>query len=216
MAIGTIELAVSSMHGRIEIVPAPKTTPAQAKEVFRPVFLRGLTALAYALLSIFWIGADDKALAYSTAGLLVVTGVFMWQYVVVDSAPEKSRGAYAAGAGLMLLAGIATIFVTSVAWIGYIAAFAFLVTGLAELYVFAKLREAFPPFRNQLVTGAVGVILAIALCFSGGMDAHALFGLIGGGTIVLAVFELIAGFGHRHEMKAEAAPAADTPEQENN
>jgi len=216
VAIGTTELAVGSMRGRIEIVPAPKTTPAQAQEVFRPVFLRGLTALAYALLSIFWIGADEKALAYSTAGFLVVTGVFMWQYVVVDSAPEKSRGAYAAGAGLMLLAGIATIFVTSVAWIGYIAAFAFLVTGLAELYVFAKLRAAFPPFRNQLVTGAVGVILAIALCFSGGMDAHALFGLVGGGTIVLAVFELIAGFGHRHEMKAEAATAADTPEQENN
>jgi len=56
----------------------------------------------------------------------------------------------------------------------------------------------------------------MALCFSGGMDAHALFGLIGGGTIVLAVFELIAGFGHRHEMKAEAPHAADMPEQENN
>ncbi|MGO1230195.1 DUF308 domain-containing protein [Glutamicibacter arilaitensis] len=197
-------------------MPAPKTTPVQAADVFRPVFLRGLAALAYALMSIFWIGADDKVVTYSTAAFLVVTGVFMWQYVAVESAPEKSRAPYALGAGLMLFAGIATIFVTSIAWVGYVGALAFLAGGIAELIVFAKYREAFPPFRNQLVSGAVGVILAISLCFSGGMDAHSLFGLIGGGTIILAVFALIAAFGHRHEMKAAAPTTTNTPGQENN
>lgn len=204
------------MSGRIEIVPAPKTTPVQAADVFRPVFLRGLAALAYALMSIFWIGADDKVVTYSTAAFLVVTGVFMWQYVAVENAPEKSRAPYALGAGLMLFAGIAIIFVTSIAWVGYVGALAFLAGGIAELIVFAKYREAFPPFRNQLVSGAVGVILAISLCFSGGMDAHSLFGLIGGGTIILAVFALIAAFGHRHEMKAAAPTTTNTPGQENN
>lgn len=204
------------MSGRIEIVPAPKTTPVQAADVFRPVFLRGLAALAYALMSIFWIGADDKVVTYSTAAFLVVTGVFMWQYVAVESAPEKSRAPYALGAGLMLFAGIAIIFVTSIAWVGYVGALAFLAGGIAELIVFAKYREAFPPFRNQLVSGAVGVILAISLCFSGGMDAHSLFGLIGGGTIILAVFALIAAFGHRHEIKAAAPTTTNTPGQENN
>ncbi|WP_417366932.1 DUF308 domain-containing protein [Glutamicibacter arilaitensis] len=197
-------------------MPAPKTTPVQAANVFRPVFLRGLAALAYALMSIFWIGADDKVVTYSTAAFLVVTGVFMWQYVAVESAPEKSRAPYALGAGLMLFAGIATIFVTSIAWVGYVGALAFLAGGIAELIVFAKYREAFPPFRNQLVSGAVGVILAISLCFSGGMDPHSLFGLIGGGTIILAVFALIAAFGHRHEMKAAAPTTTNTPGQENN
>ncbi|MGO2412610.1 MAG: DUF308 domain-containing protein [Glutamicibacter arilaitensis] len=197
-------------------MPAPKTTPVQAADVFRPVFLRGLATLAYALMSIFWIGADDKVVTYSTAAFLVVTGVFMWQYVAVESAPEKSRAPYALGAGLMLFAGIATIFVTSIAWVGYVGALAFLAGGIAELIVFAKYREAFPPFRNQLVSGAVGVILAISLCFSGGMDAHSLFGLIGGGTIILAVFALIAAFGHRHEMKAAAPTTTNTPGQENN
>ncbi|MGO2081050.1 DUF308 domain-containing protein [Glutamicibacter arilaitensis] len=197
-------------------MPAPKTTPVQAADVFRPVFLRGLAALAYALMSIFWIGADDKVVTYSTAAFLVVTGVFMWQYVAVESAPEKSRAPYALGAGLMLFAGIAIIFVTSIAWVGYVGALAFLAGGIADLIVFAKYREAFPPFRNQLVSGAVGVILAISLCFSGGMDAHSLFGLIGGGTIILAVFALIAAFGHRHEMKAAAPTTTNTPGQENN
>lgn len=200
------------MRGRIEIVPAPTTTPVQAEEVFRPVMFRGVAALIYALLSIFWIGADQNALAYTTAAFFVVTGALMWQYVAVESAPAASRSPYVFGAGLMLLAGIALIFVSSVAWIGYIAAFAFLVTGIAELYVFAKLRAAFPPFRNQLVTGAVGVILAIALSLSGGLDAHALFGLIGGGTIIFAVFGLIAGFGHRHEIKAGLSKSSDTSE----
>lgn len=204
------------MSGRIEIVPAPKTTPVQASDAFRPVLLRGLAALAYALMSIFWIGADDKVVTYSTAAFLVVTGVFMWQYVAVESAPEKSRAPYALGAGLMLFAGIAIIFVTSIAWVGYVGALAFLAGGIAELIVFAKYREAFPPFRNQLVSGAVGVILAISLCFSGGMDAHSLFGLIGGGTIILAVFALIAAFGHRHEIKAAAPTTTNTPGQENN
>ncbi len=165
----------------MESVPAPKTTPVQAQDVFRPVLLRGLTAAIYALLSIFWVGADEKVLSYSTAAFLVVTGVFMWQYVTVDSAPEKSRGPYALGAGLMLIAGIATIFATTTMWIGILA------------------------FRNQLVTGVVGLILAAATLFGFNMDAHAMFGVIGGGAIVLAVFVLIAGFGHRHEMKATAA-----------
>lgn len=195
----------------MESVPAPKTTQVQAQDVFRPVLLRGLTAAIYALLSIFWVGADVKVLSYSTAAFLVVTGVFMWQYVTVDSAPEKSRGPYALGAGLMLMAGIATIFATTTMWIGLLAAFAFLVTGLVELYVFFTLRAQFPPFRNQLVTGVVGLILAAATIFGFNMDAHAMFGVIGGGAIVLAVFVLIAGFGHRHEIKApEAADGLET------
>lgn len=198
----------------MEIVPAPKTTPAQAQDVFRPVLLRGGTALLYALISIFWIGADAKVLAYSTAAFLVLTGVFMWQYVTVDSAPEKSRGAYALGAGLMLIAGIATIFVTTPMWIGFIAAFAFLAAGLTELYVFFTLRHQFPPFRNQLVSGVVSLVVAAAAVVGYQMDAHAMFGIIGGGAIVLAVFGLIAGFGHRHEMKASPAEAA--PEIEGN
>lgn len=192
------------MAGRMEGVPAPKTTPAQAQDVFRPVLLRGITAALYALVSIFWIGADEKVLGYSTAAFLVVTGVFMWQYVTVPSAPDKSRNAYALGAGLMLLSGIATLFVSTAMWIGFIAAFAFLVTGLVELYVFFTLRHQFPPFRNQLVTGVVALVVAAAAVVGYQMDAHAMFGIIGGGAIVLAVFVLIAGFGHRHEMKASA------------
>ncbi|HAY44469.1 MAG TPA: hypothetical protein DCY59_13475 [Micrococcaceae bacterium] len=187
-------------------MPAPKTTPAQAQDVFRPVFLRGLGALVYSLISIFWIQADQSVLSYATGALLVVTGAFMWQYVTVPSAPEKSRAAYALGAGLMLLAGIAALFATTPMWVGYLAAFAFFVTGVVEFYVFAKLRAQFPPFRNQLITAAVSVVLAIALLFGTGLDAHGMFGLIGGGTIIFAVFELIAAFGHRHDAKA-AAPA---------
>lgn len=196
------------MAGRMEGVPAPKTTPAQAQDVFRPVLLRGITAALYALVSIFWIGADEKVLGYSTAAFLVVTGVFMWQYVTVPSAPDKSRNAYALGAGLMLLSGIATLFVSTAMWIGFIAAFAFLVTGLVELYVFFTLRHQFPPFRNQLVTGVVALVVAAAAVVGYQMDAHAMFGIIGGGAIVLAVFVLIAGFGHRHEMKASAPQSA--------
>ena len=200
----------------MEIVPAPKTTPAQALDIFRPVLLRGLAAAVYSLLSIFWIGADEKVFAYCTAGLLVLTGAFMWQYVTVDSAPEKSRGAYALGAGLMMVAGIAEIFVPSPMWVGFVAAFGFLAAGVAELTVFFTLRNDYPPFRNQMISGAVALLLAVALCFGFNLDAHGMFGLLGGGTIILAVFELIAGFGHLHESKPLRTAAGAAGNNENN
>ncbi|MDR4534382.1 DUF308 domain-containing protein [Glutamicibacter sp. PS] len=192
-------------------MPADKTTPVQASEVFRPVFLRGLSALIYALASIFWINADTQVLAYATGALLVVTGVFMWQYASVPSAPEKSRGLYALGSGLMLVAGIVTLFMSTPAMVGFMAAFGFLVAGISEILIFAKYRGVFPPYRNQLVSGAVSVALAAALAVGGSLDAHGMFGLIGGGAIIFAVFVLIAAFGHRHESRKEQADPG-TPE----
>lgn len=185
-------------------MPAPKTTVTQAQEVFRPVLLRGLTAAGYALVSIFWIGADQKVLSYATAGLLVLTGVFMWQYASVGSAPAKSRAPYALGAGIMLLAGITTLFAATPAMVAYVAAAGLIVGGIAEIMVFAKYRAEFPPYRNQLISGVVAAVVGGALLFAGGMDVHGVLGMIGGSAVVFAVFELIAAFGHLHDSRKKA------------
>lgn len=190
-------------------MPAPKTSVTQAQDVFRPVLLRGLTALGYALISIFWIGADLKVLSYATAGLLVLTGVFMWQYASAPTAPAKSRGLYAFGAGIMLLAGITTLFASTPAMVAYMAAAGLIVGGIAEIMVFSKHRAGFPPYRNQLVSGAVALAVGVALVFSGGLDVHGILGMIGGGAVVFAVFELIAAFGHLHDSRKEAVAEND-------
>ncbi|MGR6899818.1 MULTISPECIES: DUF308 domain-containing protein [Glutamicibacter] len=189
-------------------MPAPKSTATQAQEVFRPVLLRGLTAAAYALISIFWIGADLKVLSYSTAGLLVLTGVFMWQYASVATVPAKARAPYAFGAGIMLLAGITTLFASTPAMVAYMAAVGLLVGGVSEIVVFAKYRHEFPPFRNQLISGAVAAGVGVALAFAGQLDTHGVLGMIGGSAVVFAVFELIAAFGHLHDSRKN--PAAET------
>lgn len=169
--------------------------------------MRGLTALGYALISIFWIGADLKVLSYATAGLLVLTGVFMWQYASAPSAPAKSRGLYALGAGIMLMAGITTLFAFSPAMVAYLAAAGLMAAGIAEILVFAKHRAGFPPYRNQLVSGAVAFFVGVALLFSGGLDVHGVLGMIGGSAVVFAVFELIAAFGHLHDSRKKEAAA---------
>lgn len=188
-------------------MPAPKTSVIQAQEVYRPVLLRGLTALGYALISIFWIGADQKVLSYATAGLLVLTGVFMWQYASAPSAPAKSRGLYAVGAGILLLAGITTLFASTPAMVAYMAAVGLIVGGISEIMVFVKHRASFPPYRNQLVSGAVALLVGIALIFSGSLDIHGVLGMIGGSAVVFAVFELIAAFGHLHDARKKEATA---------
>lgn len=188
---------------------APKSSAIQAQDVFRPVLLRGLSAAAYALVSIFWIGADLKVLSYATAGLLVLTGVFMWQYASVPSAPVKSRGPYAFGAGIMLLAGITTLFASTPAMVSYMAAVGFLIGGVSELVVFAKYRREFPPYRNQLVSGVVALGMGAALLFAGHLDVHGILGMIGGGAVVFAVFELIAAFGHLHDSRKSTVAEND-------
>ncbi|WP_431710435.1 DUF308 domain-containing protein [Glutamicibacter uratoxydans] len=188
-------------------MPAPKTSVTQAQEVYRPVLLRGLTALGYAAISIFWFGADQKVLSYSTAGLLVLTGVFMWQYASVNSAPVKARGLYAFGAGIMLMAGITMLFASTPAMVAYLAAAGLIAAGIAEIAIFVKYRAVFPPYRNQLISGAVAVLVGAALLFAGGMDIHGVLGLIGGSAIVFAVFELIAAFGHRHDSRKKEVTA---------
>lgn len=190
-------------------VPAPKTSAIQAQDVYRPVLLRGLTAVAYALISIFWIGADQKVLSYSTAGLLVLTGVFMWQYASVPSAPAKPRNLYALGAGIMLLAGITMFFASTPALVAYVAAAAFVIAGVCEITVFAKYRAEFPPYRNQLISGAVATGVGLALLFAGNLDVHGVLGMIGGSAVVFAVFELIAAFGHLHDSRRKPAAEDD-------
>ncbi|WP_054821188.1 DUF308 domain-containing protein [Arthrobacter sp. JCM 19049] len=108
----------------------------------------------------------------------------------------------------MLLAGITTLFASTPAMVAYMAAVGLLVGGVSEIVVFAKYRHEFPPFRNQLISGAVAAGVGVALAFAGQLDTHGVLGMIGGSAVVFAVFELIAAFGHLHDSRKN--PAAET------
>lgn len=162
---------------------------------------RAATAAGFALLSIFWPSATNQVLAYSLAAFMVISAKFIWDYASAPSAPKSVRGPYAVAAVAMILAGLVMAFRPETLVIGIAAATAWILAGVLEILVFVKQRNAFAPYRDQLVTGFVSLGVGGALLLGLDLDAHGLLGLAGGGAIILAVFELISAFGLRHAAK---------------
>lgn len=184
---------------------AAKIPAAIAAEVATPVMGRAITAAVFAVVSIFWPNANAQVLAYGLAAFMVVSAKFIWDYVKAPSVPQPARGLYGIAALVMILSGLTMALMPQVLVVGIAASAAFIVAGLLEIVVFFRHREAFLPFRDQLVTGFVGLGTGAALLMGLHLDAHALLGLAGGGVIILAVFELISAFGLRHDAKEEQA-----------
>lgn len=182
---------------------AVKIPAAIAAEVATPVMGRAVTAAVFAVVSIFWPNATVQVLAYGLAAFMVVSAKFMWDYAKAPSAPQAARGLYGMAALVMILSGLTMAIFPQTVLVGIAASMAFIIAGLLEIVVFFRHREGFAPFRDQLVTGFVGVGVGGALLFALNMDAHALLGLVGGGAIILAVFELISAFGLRHDAKED-------------
>ena len=166
---------------------------------------RAITAAAFALLSIFWPSATNQVLAYGLAAFMVASAKFMWDYAKAPSAPKAAQGYYAGAAVAMILSGVIMALRPEVLVIGIAGAAAFMIAGIMEIIVFFRLRADFVPYKDQLVTGFVGLGVGAALLMGLNMDAHALLGLAGGGAIILAVFELISAFGLRHDAKESQA-----------
>ncbi len=162
---------------------------------------RAITAAGFAIISIFWPGATSQVLAYGLAAFMVASAKFMWDYAKAPSAPKAARGLYAGAALAMILSGLVMALRPEVLVIGIAAAAAFIIAGVLEIVVFIRHRADFVPFKDQLVTGFVGLGVGAALLMGLHLDAHALLGLAGGGAIILAVFELISAFGLRHDAK---------------
>lgn len=184
---------------------AAKIPTAIAAEVATPVMGRAITAAVFAVVSIFWPNATSQVLAYGLAAFMVVSAKFMWDYSKAPSAPQAARGLYGLAALVMILSGLTVAFFQETMLVAIVAGVAFVVAGLLEIVVFFRHRGAFLPFRDQLVTGFVGLGAGGALLLGLHLDAHALLGLAGGGVIILAVFELISAFGLRHDAKEEQA-----------
>jgi ABC-type Fe3+-siderophore transport system permease subunit len=60
------------------------------------------------------------------------------------------------------------------------------------------------PVRDFLISGGASLGTGAALLAGRGLDPHGVFGIAGGGAIIVAVFLLIAAFGYRHDARERA------------
>jgi hypothetical protein len=185
-------------------VPAAKAPVETAAIMWKPILVRALIAAIFGLTTVFLQEPGLGVLKYGLAAYFVFSGSGLWEYLRRDPVPEGMRGPLSVAAAVLMLGAIALLFTGTPFVAGLIAAIALIGSGLAEVVAWARYRREFVPARDQLYTGAVGILSGIGLLLFLHLDPHGMLGIVGGGAIIIAVLLAISGFGFRHD----AGPAA--------
>lgn len=179
-----------------------KKIPAQtAQELIRPVWMRGLITLAFAIFTTFWQDDTLTLLKISLAAFFVLGATAVWDYAKLEVVPDSLRGMLAVGASVWVLSGVAAVFVGTDTAAAVVAAVGFLGMGLAELVGGVRARNEFVPSRDHILLGGVGVLTGVSLMVGSQLDPHGILGISGMGVIVMAVLLLISGGGLIHDSK---------------
>lgn len=178
-----------------------KIPAATAEDLLRPVWIRAVLTVAFAVLAIFWQNESLALLKYSLAAFFVLGASAVWDYVKSSVVPEKLRANLALGAALWGVSGIAAIFAPSTAAAAIIAAVGFFGMGVAELVGGLRVRAEFTPARDQVLLGGLGVLTGIGLGVGVSLDPHGVLGIAGTGVIVMAVLLLISAAGLTHDAR---------------
>lgn len=177
-----------------------------AVAVWKPILIRALVAAIFGLSTVFLREPGVPLLKYGVAAYLVFTGTAMWEYLRRDPVPAPMRSPLSMAAAVWFLGAVVMLFLQDTVVMALVIAAVLLLGGIAELVAWAQHRRTFVPARDQLYTGLVGVLTAVALVLGRELDVHGLMGIIGGGAIIIAVLLAISGFGFRHD----AGPQADS------
>lgn len=179
-----------------------KKTPAPtAQELVRPVWVRAVITVIFAVFTIFWQEDTLTLLRFSMAAFFVLGATAVWDYAKSQQVPASLRGPLAFGAAVWVLSGLAAIFVSSAGAAAVVAAVGFLGMGVAELVGGLRARKEFVPARDTLLVGALGAVTGIALIVGMQLDPHGILGIAGMGAILIAVALMISGAGLIHDSK---------------
>jgi hypothetical protein len=190
-------------------VPAAKAPVETAAIMWKPILVRALIAAIFGLTTVFLQEPGLGVLKYGLAAYFVFSGSGLWEYLRRDPVPEGMRGPLSVAAAVLMLGAIALLFTGTPFVAGLIAAIALIGSGLAEVVAWARYRREFVPARDQLYTGAVGILSGIGLLLFLHLDPHGMLGIVGGGAIIIAVLLAISGFGFRHDAGPAAREAAE-------
>ena len=186
------------------------TTPLEISSVvFKPILVRAAVALVFGLSTVFVQNPGVTWMKVAFALYLAFSGSAMWEYLRRDPVPVAMRSPLSLAAAAWMLGTIVMLFLGSPAAIGFTVAAALVAGGAAELVAWARHRSEFIPARDQLWTGAVGVLsgLGLALGAAQGLNPHGQLGIVGGGAIVIGVLLAISGLGFHHEVRRDRGDA---------
>ena len=185
-------------------MPAITTPSEEASAVWKPVMFRAVVATAFGALSVFWQEPSEAVVAYIFAAFLVLTSKSVWDFAVARIVPSPVRGLLGGAAIAWSVGAVFMLVFASTAAASIAGGIGLAVAGLLELTAYFRHRGDLVPVRDFLITGAVSLVTGVLLLAWPDLDQHGVFGVAGGGSIIVAVFLLIAAFGYRHDARERA------------
>ncbi|WP_417234842.1 DUF308 domain-containing protein [Arthrobacter sp.] len=182
-------------------MPAVTASPEVAAAVWKPLMFRAVIAVAFGALSVFWQHPGEAFVAYSFGAYLVLTSKSAWDFAVAPVVPSPVRGLLGGAAIAWSFCAIFMLIFASTTAMSLAGGIGLAVAGILELVVYFRHRRDLVPAREFLITGVVSTVTGLLLLVWPGLDAHGIFGVAGGGAIIIAVFLLIAAFGYRHDAR---------------
>ena len=176
-------------------------TETQPRRVMWSPLIRGVVAVLFGLLALFWPGITVLALVLVFGAFAIVDGVMAIGGAI--SARRESGGSrtlYGVMGALGIIAGVVAFFwpaITAIA-LAWVIAFWAIFTGALEIGAAFTSKSWSGHFGwLALISGALSVILGILIAVQPGAGAVALAWLIGALALVWGIVLILAGFGAR-------------------
>jgi uncharacterized membrane protein HdeD (DUF308 family) len=178
------------------------------------VALRGVAALLFGVLTLFYPGITLAALVLLFGAYAFVDGVFMAVSAIAHRHVQPRWVALFLGGLLGIAAGLVTFFMpglTAVALLALIAAWA-IVIGIAEIVVAIRLRKEITGEWMLVVAGLLAVAFGVILIMTPGVGALAMVLWIGAYAVISGILLIALGFrlrswGRMHPSSAMPHPA---------
>lgn len=179
---------------------------AQLADLWKPVLLRALVALAFGALTVFWPSPSVQVMGWAGGLYLLATGLLLlWGIPKTGYTRDRMPGKILSAAGAALTgAGAALVLLHGDRVFGAVAALGLGVAGAVELYCGIRHRGRHVLARDWIASGIIGLGTAAILPFFISLGAHALLGVAGGGAIISGVLWVLSGLTLRHDARGAA------------
>ena len=189
---------------------APIALPA-ATDLWKPVLLRAIVALAFGAVTVFWAAPPVAGMGWAGGIYLLATGlVLIWSVKKTGLRHgDRTAKALSAAGAVLVGTGAALGLLAGNLVFGIIGALGLGIAGAAELYLGLATRRRSVLARDWIASGVIGLGTAAALPFFIDLGPHALLGVAGGGAILGGVLWALAGLTLRHDALDVSAEAVN-------